>query len=117
MNDNKERYRLFGKVIGHAYAESISTVTLTAIGNAGHIRYQREGYTADKIVERNEMEVLQSILEELAFPRVYTEPRNNIPVVRVILGDHARANHGIDIFVEDISEKDEGIIKLICTGM
>ncbi len=107
MNVNNEKYALFGKVIGHAHAENISTVTLTAIGNAGYIMYKREGYTADQIVERTEMEVLQRVFEKLAFPRVYTEPKSSIPVIRIVLGDHARANQGIDLFVEDISEREE----------
>ncbi len=107
MNDNKERYKLFGKVIGYARAENISTVTLTAIGNAGHIMYKREGYTADQIVERKEMDQLQKVLEELAFPRYYKEPTNGVPVIAVITGDYGRTRHKIDVLVQDISATEQ----------
>lgn len=100
---NNERYTLFGNVIGHAYQENITTITLTTIENAGHIMYQREGYTADQIVERKEMELLQEVLEALAFPRVYTEPKTSVPVIRAIMGMHGKTRKGIDILVQDIT--------------
>lgn len=104
---NNDRYTLFGKIVGHAYQEKINTITLTVIGNAGHIMYEREGYTADQIVERKEMEHLQKVLEALAFPRVYTEPKTSLPVINVRIGTKRKAREGIDILIRDITETEQ----------